>query len=151
MSLGGWEGDVCVCLSSKSRGKVTIQKGCALERRRRLIRPQTRRSSAWCCPAGSVARSCICLGRRAHSRCGGDRSGCSWTRHGPEPALRSGSNERRKKCEKNMEQTALNKHPLLYVQWINIKSHHIVMFFLECCPKKKSLVTLVQHAWSTDL
>lgn len=55
-----------------------------------FIRPRTRRSSAWCCPAWSVAGSCICLGRPGRSRCGGGRSGCSWIHRGPEPALRSG-------------------------------------------------------------
>lgn len=80
---------VCRCVSAEERDVVTIQKGWLAEGRRLFIRPRTRRSSAWCCPAGSVAGSCICLGRRGHSHCEEGHFGCSWFRHAPEPALRS--------------------------------------------------------------
>lgn len=81
---------VCCHESAEEQSVVTIQKGYAAEGWRLLIRPQTRQSSAWCCPAWSAARSCICLGRPGRSRSEEGRSGCSWNHHAPEPALRSG-------------------------------------------------------------
>lgn len=65
---------------------------------------RTHRYAASCCPVGSVAAFCICLGLLSHSRRVARRSAFSWFRLGPRPTLKLTSERlKRRKIERVME------------------------------------------------
>lgn len=92
------DGSICCPWKLSSRRGQSSGRHPLRERGAVLTWTQTHRCAASCCPVGSAAAFCICLGLLLHSRRAAHRSASSWFHLWPRPTLNlmSGRSKRRK-------------------------------------------------------